>query len=161
MSQGADLNPLNTPSAGEFLGVDPGSANNYFTGKNLYRQKGGPRAPMAPKTRFEILRTQLDLERESWRPHVLDLKNNFQPYRTRWLDDGGDPNRGYKKTQYIVDNCPVLAVRTLAAGLMSSVTNPSRPWLRIKPKRKELMLAPGIPEWCEAVTQGVLKVFAE
>jgi hypothetical protein len=161
MSSGQDLNPLNAPSAGELLGVDPGSVTNSARGSTLYRQRGGPRSAPPPKTRYDMLRTQLDIERESWRPHILDLKNNFLPYRTRYLDDGGDPNRGTKKMQYIIDNCPVLGIRTLAAGLMSSVTNPMRPWIRIKPKKLALLEQKGVPEWCEAVTNGVLKVFGE
>jgi hypothetical protein len=157
MALGEDLNPLNAPSSGELLGVDSSMLNGR--GKSLYRGKGGRRLQMAPKTRFDVLRTQLNQERESWRYHIVDLKRNFLPYRTRYLDDGGSPNLGTKKTQYIVDNTPPLAIRTLAAGLMSSVTNPSRPWLRIKPHDDDLMEMDGVPEWCEKLTQGVLDVF--
>ena len=155
MSSGADLNPLNAPSEGEFLGATPDP-----TGKTIYKQgKGNARSRLTHKTRYYLLMTQLDNERQSWRAHILDLKNNFLPYRTRWLDDGGNPNIGIKKTHYIIDNTPPLAIRTLAAGLMSSVTNPSRPWLRIKPHDDDLMEVQGVPEWCEKVTQGVLNIF--
>lgn len=159
MALGEDLNPLNAPSAGELLGIDPGSVPPL--GSKLYKAKGGPRAAMAPKTLYDMLRTQLNQERESWRPQISDLRKNFQPHRTRYIDDDGNPNLGTKKMQYIVDNTPLLAVRTLAAGLMSSVTNPSRPWIRIKPKDKNLMEKDGVAEWCEAVTTGVLKIFGE
>lgn len=159
MSAGDDLNPLNTPSAGELLGVTP--TGNDLVGRTLYKGKGarGPRSPMPTKTRYDMLMSQLNIERESWRSHILDIKHNFLPYRTRWLDDGGNPNVGVKKTNYIIDNTPPLAIRTLAAGLMSSVTNPSRPWLRIKPHDEDLMEEDGVPEWCEKVTQGVLNIF--
>lgn len=156
MALGEDLNPLNAPSAGELLGVDPSTSR----AKNLYGKKGGPRLAMAPKTRYDVLRTQLNQERESWRYHITDLKRNFLPYRTRYLDDGGSPNLGTKKTQYIIDNMPVLAIRTLSAGLMSAVTNPARPWIRIKPKNKDLLEKDGVPEWCEALTLGCLDIFA-
>lgn len=155
MSSGEDLNPLNAPSAGELLGSQPGPTK----GSVLYKRKTGPRTPMAPKTKYDMLRSQLNIERETWRAHILDLKNNFLPYRTRYLDDGGNPNIGNKKMQYIIDNTPPLALRTLAAGLMSSVTNPSRPWLRIKPHNDDLMEADGVPVWCEKVTQAVLMIF--
>ena len=153
MATGEDLNPLNAPSAGELLGTTPDAK-----GSVLYRGKG-VRSRLSTKTRYDILRTQLNTERETWRSHIAELKRNFQPHRTRYIDDDGRPNLGYKKMQYIVDNTPLLAVRTLAAGLMSSVTNPSRPWLRVKPSDKTLMMADGVPEWCEAVTAGVLREF--
>ena len=132
MAQGEDLNPLNAPSAGEFIGVEPDNRQKGDAAQKLYGK--GKRLQLPPKTRYDMLRTQLNQERESWRPHVRDLKQNFQPHRTRYIDDSGNPNLGSKKMQYIVDNTPLLAVRTLAAGLMSSVTNPSRPWIRMKPK---------------------------
>jgi hypothetical protein len=162
VTAGPDLNPLNSPSAGELLGADwgPGAIPGTLMGGNVVsRTQGGPRAKIPLKTRYDMLRTQMDAERESWRAHILDLKNNFLPYRTRWLDDGGNPNLGNKKTQYIVDNTPPLALRTLASGLMSSVTNPARPWIRIKPHDDQLLEAEGVPEWCEAVTNGVLGIF--
>jgi hypothetical protein len=156
MSSGEDLNPLNAPEAGSLLMVAP----NPRGGNTLYKTKGGPRAPMPPKTRYDMLRSQMNIERETWREHILDLKRNFQPYRTRGLDDGNQPNRGNKKARHVIDNAPVLAIRTLSAGLMSSVTNPSRPWLRIKPKDSNLLEAEGVAEWCQDVTDAVLMIFA-
>lgn len=154
MSAGADLNPLNAPSAGEFLGVTPPSA-----GRTIYKGRKTARSPMATKTRYDMLMTQLDTERQTWRSHVVDLKNNFLPYRTRWIDDDGTPNKGGKKTNYIVDNTPPLAIRTLAAGLMSAVTNPARPWIKERPHDEELLEADGVAEWCQQVTEGVLSIF--
>jgi hypothetical protein len=170
MTSGTDLNPLNAPSQGDLLGADlgPGSIPGTYMGggksgkeRVIYKGRGAKRVPMLPKTRYEMLRTQLDQDRESWRAHILDLKNNFLPYRTRWLDDAGIPNQGQKKMQYIVDNTPALSIRTLAAGLMSGVTNPSRPWVRIKTHDKDLYAMDGVPEWCEAVTNAVLSILAK
>lgn len=165
MGAGEDLNPLNMPSQGEFLGADfgpgaiPGTDMGGKKGRAaIYRNKG--QIPYPEKTKYEVLRAQLDQERESWRSHILDLKNNFLPYRTRWLDDGGMPNQGNKKTTYIIDNSPVLAIRTLAAGLMSGVTNPSQRWIRIKTHDTDLYDAPGVAVWCEAVTNAVLDMLA-
>ncbi len=167
MTSGIDLNPLNAPSAGELLGADwgpgaiPGTDMGGKKGRALYKSKGGRRVDMLPKTRYEMLRTQLDQDRQSWRAHIVDLKQNFLPYRTRWLDDAGTPNQGQKKMQYIVDNTPVLSIRTLAAGLMSGVTNPSRPWVRIKTHDEDIFDLPGVADWCEDVTQAVQMMLAK
>src|ERR1700722_18115248 len=159
MAAGPDLNPLNFPDEGTLLGADqgPGSIPGTDMGgakKKIYQKRGQIALPL--KTKYEVLRGQLDQERESWRAHILDLKNNFLPYRTRWLDDGGWPNLGNKKTNYIIDNTPQLAIRTLSAGMMSGVTNPSRPWIRIKTHDKALYEADGVAMWCEAVTNATL-----
>lgn len=164
---GPDLNPLNAPSQGELLGADrgPGSIPGTYLGpgskagrlaKTIYRDKSGPQIAQSPKVRYDILRGQYDYERSSWVAHWLDLKRNFLPYRSRWLDDGGQPNIGTKKFQHIIDNAPFLAIRTLAAGLMSGVTNPSRPWLRVKTHDPDMFDLPGVAQWCEAITNAVL-----
>lgn len=170
MAGSTDLNPLNSPSAGELLGADfgPGAIPGTYMGKGskaasvaktLYG-KSGRLQPFIqpPKTRYDVLRTQYDFERASWIQHWLDLKRNFLPYRTRWLDDGGQPNIGNKKTQYIIDNVPLLSIRTLAAGLMSGITNPSRGWFRIKTHDEKLYDMPGVAVWCEAVTNALLSM---
>lgn len=106
-------------------------------------------------------RNYLNLDRETWRSHWLDVKNLFLPYRTRWLDDGGVPNRGTKKMQYIVDNCPMLALRTMSAGLMAGMTSPSRPWFRLKPDDDDVYGQPGVAEWCEKATDAVHQILAK
>ncbi len=112
----------------------------------------------APKTKYEMRRNYMNLDRETWRSHILDVKNNFLPYRTRWLDDGGVPNRGNKKMQYIVDNCPMLSLRTMSAGLMSGMTSPSRPWFRLRPGDDDIYGKPGVAEWCEKATDAVHRI---
>lgn len=163
MTSGADLNPLNAPSQGEFLGADygPGAIPGTLMTKRkaaATRKDRGGQTQYPPKTRYMILRGQLDTDRQSWINHWLQLKRNFLPYRTRWLDDGGEVNKGNRKDQYIIDNTPPLAVRTCSSGLMSGVTNPSRPWIRIKPADKDLYSQPGVAVWCEKLTFAVLKM---
>jgi hypothetical protein len=114
-----------------------------------------------PKTRYEVRRNMLNMDRETWRAHWIDVKNLFLPYRTRWLDDGGVPNRGTKKMQYIVDNCPMLALRTMSAGLMAGMTSPSRPWFRLSVEDKAIYAKPGVAEWCEDATDAVHRILAK
>lgn len=166
---------LNAPSAGELLGAEAlandGSkgARNAGQGIRGSRKRGKKGAltdasndvtpiEQAPKTKYEMRRNYLNLDRETWRSHWLDIKNNFLPYRTRWLDDGGVPNRGNKKMQYIIDNTPMLCLRTMAAGLMSGMTSPSRPWFRLRPEDDDIYEQPGVAEWCEKATDAAHRV---
>jgi len=170
---------LNAPSAGELIDSAPPVKDGSKGARNLKRLQAGEYGALEgpggikkqqrqrrmnqpiqqpPKTRYEMRRNYLNLDRETWRTHWLDVKNLFLPYRTRWLDDGGLPNRGHKKMQFIVDNCPMLALRTMAAGLMAGMTSPSRPWFRLRPDDEALANQPGVMEWCERVTEGIHKI---
>jgi hypothetical protein len=170
---------LNAPSAGELLNAESplrdgskGAKNQkaddaaYRPGKRrkgLLRQKDTSVTPIeqAPKTKYNMRLNYMNLDRETWRSHVLDVKNNFLPYRTRWLDDGGIPNRGNKKMQYIVDNCPMISLRTMKAGLMSGMTSPGRPWFRLRPEDDDIYQKPGVAEWCEKTTDAVHRILAK
>lgn len=176
---GDDLNPLNAPSSGELIDSAPPVADGSKGARNIRRLQGdgyggrqmrGAKAKrnryttpleQPPKTRYEVRRNYLNLDRETWRSHWLDVKNLFLPYRTRWLDDGGVPNRGNKKMQYIVDNCPMLALRTMSAGLMAGMTSPSRPWFRLAVEDDDIYAQPGVAEWCERATDAVHRILAK
>lgn len=172
---------LNAPSAGELIDSAPAINDGSKGARNLRRvqadgygaKKHGQKLgfagrgrmvtpiEQAPKTRYEVRRNYLNLDRETWRSHWLDCKNLFLPYRSRWLDDGGIPNRGTKKMQYIVDNCPMVALRTMQAGLMAGMTSPSRPWFRLRPEDDSVYEQEGVAEWCEQVTDAIHKILAK
>lgn len=160
---------LNAPSSGELLDSAPPINDGSKGARNIRRGNGKGKKGSSlttpieqpPKTRYEVRRNYLNLDRETWRSHWLDVKNLFLPYRTRWLDDGGVPNRGNKKMQYIVDNCPMLALRTMSAGLMAGMTSPSRPWFRLKPDDDDVYAQPGVAEWCEKATDAVHQILAK
>jgi hypothetical protein len=176
---GEDLNPLNAPDAGVLIDSAPAVRDGSKGARNIKRVQatnyGGRRTrgkkttlggdgrmetpiEQPPKTRYEVRRNMLNIDRETWRSHWLDVKNLFLPYRSRWLDDGGVPNRGNKKMQYIVDNCPMLALRTMSAGLMAGMTSPSRPWFRLRPEDDDVYNQPGVAEWCERATDAAHRV---
>ena len=160
---------LNAPSSGELLDSAPDINDGSKGARNVRRGNGKVRLGASlttpikqpPKTRYEVRRNYLNMDRETWRSHWLDIKNLFLPYRTRWLDDGGVPNRGTKKMQYVVDNAPMLALRTMSAGLMAGMTSPSRPWFRLKPDDDDVYAKPGVAEWCEKATDAVHKILAK
>ena len=68
----------------------------------------------------------LETERESWIPHWRDVSDMILPRRGRFLTS--DRNKGNRRNRKIIDNTGTLALRTMAAGLMSGITSPARPW---------------------------------
>lgn len=77
--------------------------------------------------------------RLSWVRHWQLLSTNILPRRSLWLTEGGYdqpvPNsmlRGNPINQAILDPTGTLAMRICAAGMMSGLTSPSRPWFKLK-----------------------------
>lgn len=101
----------------------------------------------------------LKSERSSWFTHWRELSEYLMPRNGRFLLT--DRNRGDKRHNRIYDNTGLRAVRILAAGLMSGMTSPARPWFRLVTPDAELMKVQAVKEWCAAVTQQMLDIFAK
>ena len=74
-----------------------------------------------------------------WIQHWALIAKYNSPRRSLWLTEGGVdqpvPNgmvRGLPINQEILDTTPVLALRICAAGMMSGLMSPSRPWFKLK-----------------------------
>lgn len=68
-------------------------------------------------------------ERSSWISHWQEISQYQQPRAGRFVTT--DRNKGEKRHNTIYDRTPLGAQRTLAAGLMSGMTSPARPWFRL------------------------------
>jgi len=77
----------------------------------------------------EILRTQLDLEISSFKSYYKDISRFILPRRSRFFVT--DVNRGDRRNTDIIDATASLAARTLASGMMTGITSPSRQWFRL------------------------------
>jgi hypothetical protein len=100
----------------------------------------------------------LKAERSSWDNHWLQIAQYQFPRAGRFLT--ADTNEGKKKNQLIYDNTAVFAVRTLAAGMMSGVTSPARPWFRLGLADKALREFGPVKQWLYDVTELMRAVFA-
>ena len=97
-------------------------------------------------------------ERSSWISHWREISDYQQPRAGRFF--ATDRNRGDKRTNNILDNTAVFGVRTLAAGMMSGMTSPARPWFRLEIEDKDLMESGAVKTWLHE-SAGVLRaVFA-
>lgn len=102
---------------------------------------------------------QLKSERSSWFTHWRELSEYLMPRNGRFLLT--DRNRGDKRHNRIYDNTAIRAGRILAAGLMSGMTSPARPWFRLATPDKDLMKSQAVKEWCALVTNQMLDIFAK
>ncbi len=105
--------------------------------------------------RLEGLRT----ERQSWVPHWRELSEFIQPRRGRFLLS--DRNKGGKRNGSIINSTGRDALRTLRSGLMSGITNPARPWFRLRTPDPEMMEFGQVKAWLAQVEKILYAVFAD
>jgi len=80
-----------------------------------------------------------------WNQNWSDIARFILPSRSVWLTQNssgiGSPNnmgRGKPINSAVVDPTATFAVRIAAAGLMSGLASPSRPWFKIRPANNQL-----------------------
>lgn len=100
-------------------------------------------------------------ERYSWFMHWLDLGKYLLPRRTRYLVTLNATQRGLPINTAIIDSTGSLAVRTLAAGMMSGITSPARPWFRLTLDNQALADQSEVKVWLDEVQRRMLRVYAD
>lgn len=94
---------------------------------------------------------RLESDRSSWRSHWMEISDYLIPRRGRYLIDGGQNNRGKVRSNKIIDSSPTQALRTMAAGMMSGMTSPARPWFRFTTQDPDMMNNFEIKRWVQQV----------
>lgn len=97
-------------------------------------------------------------ERASWFDHWREISELQQPRLGRFF--ASDTNKGQKRHQAIIDNTALFGSRTLAAGMMSGMTSPARPWFRLGLSDKKLMESAPVKSWLYEVTNIMRAVFS-
>lgn len=110
------------------------------------------------RKRLLIRRTALQTERASWITQYMEASRFILPRAGRFQET--DVNRGTKKNQAIYDSTATYALRTLAAGMMSGMTSPARPWFRLALADKDLMERGTVKQWLHDVAELMRAVFA-
>lgn len=105
--------------------------------------------------RLEALRS----ERSSFMPLWRELSDYHLAHRGRFLSS--DRNKGYKRNTKQINNTSRMASRTLASGMMSGITSPSRPWFRLSAGDTELDNSQAVKQWLHEVQQVMYKVFSQ
>ncbi len=90
------------------------------------------------KQHLEARLSYLRLVRYSWAYHWSTLETFILPRRGIFINaampTANNLGRGQAVNQNIVDPTGTYAMRRCAAGMMSGLMSPSRPWFKIKPK---------------------------
>jgi hypothetical protein len=114
--------------------------------------------PVNRRQRILARKSAMWTERSSWVTHWREISEYQQPRAGRFV--ATDRNRGDKRANHILDNTAVFGARTLAAGLMSGITSPARPWFRLEIKDKDLMESGPVKTWLHDTAALVRAIFA-
>jgi hypothetical protein len=114
--------------------------------------------PINQRQRILSRKSALWTERSSWITHWREISDYQQPRAGRFVVT--DRNRGDKRANHILDNTAVFGARTLAAGLMSGVTSPARPWFRLEIQDKDLMESGPVKTWLHDSAALLRAIFA-
>lgn len=114
--------------------------------------------PLNKRQRILARKSALWTERSSWITHWREISEYQQPRAGRFVVT--DRNRGDKRNNHILDNTAVFGARTLAAGLMSGITSPARPWFRLEIRDKDLMESGPVKAWLHDTAALLRAIFA-
>lgn len=117
-----------------------------------------PTTDMQLRQRLLSRKSALESERSTWIPHWKELSENILPRNSRFFIS--DRNNGAKRHNNILDNAATRALRILAAGMMSGMTSPARPWFRLALADEDLMDHGPVKRWLADVRGLMLNVFA-
>lgn len=105
--------------------------------------------------RFQELKDQ----RSSWEPLWRDIRDYCLP--DMGCFSGEDASDGHKRYGRILDPEAIDCADILAAGLLSGVSSPSRPWLKLTTMDDDLDKIPSVAEWLNQVQRRMLTVFSK
>ena len=100
-------------------------------------------------------------DRYSWWVHWGELATYILPRRYRWLVTPNQWSRGSPINGAIIDSTGTIAARVLAAGMMTGITSPIRPWFTLAIEGVDP--DGNTPEslWLAEVKRRMYRVFAE
>lgn len=99
----------------------------------------------------------LKTERSSWVEHWKEISTYLLPRSGRYFIQ--DRNKGQRRHNSIYDSTGTRAHRVLAAGMMSGMTSPARPWFKLATSDPDLMKYQPVKIWLNQVSDLIHAVF--
>lgn len=107
--------------------------------------------------RLEAMRA----DRMSFWAHWSQLAEMFLPRRYKWFVTPNQYNRGTAINASVVDETGILAARILAAGMMSGLTSPLRPWFKLSLPGSDTDQYGPVRQWLAECEKRMARVFAQ
>ena len=108
--------------------------------------------------KFRRIGSSLQDLRRPYEAHFRELGDHFQPRRTRF-----NKSKSHRSDEAInhrlINNRPVLALRTAQSGMHTGMTSPSRPWFRLIPSDPELRTVKPIRDHLDDAQREIRQMF--
>jgi hypothetical protein len=101
---------------------------------------------------------QLKAERASWLAHWKEISDYLLPRSGRFFIQ--DRDKGWRRHNSIYDSTGTRSLRVLAAGMMSGMTSPARPWFRLTTAIPEIDEQGDVKLWLSQCQKIMLDIFA-
>ena len=115
-----------------------------------------PTVYQSVEARLNMLRSW----RYSWWQHWAILAQYILPYRWHWWISANTFNRGFPVNESIVNETATLAMKIAAAGMLSGLMSPSRPWFRLDPALSSIEPDAAGRMWLDDTAERILAVMA-
>jgi hypothetical protein len=116
-----------------------------------------PPQPAMKKTEFNKRFEALRAEGLLWRPAWMEMTKYIDQLRGIF-DTMPQKRAQLPDFQTIIDNHATWAANVLASGLMSGMTSPSMPWLRVTLDNLKEIQTPAIRQWLDAVQDIIYQI---
>ncbi|CAB4120816.1 Head-to-tail connector protein, podovirus-type [uncultured Caudovirales phage] len=101
----------------------------------------------------------LKAARQHFEPEWREIAQHSQPSRSRFLQS--EAQRSYRRSNRAIYNSHgILSFRTLAGGMYSGLSSPSRPWFRLKPYDEALAADQDAKVWLAEVERRIYNFLA-
>jgi hypothetical protein len=118
--------------------------------------------PAAQSTRLTQQLKHMERIRAPWWPLWREVSDYFLPRRYPWLLTDKEWKSASIRNNKLLDSTSVLALRTLASGMMNGVTSPARPWFRLRIAGTEEEETPHDAKvWLDEVAKIMMLLMAE
>ncbi|HWK44917.1 MAG TPA: portal protein [Stellaceae bacterium] len=106
----------------------------------------------------DIIQTweRLDGDRGTWKSHWQEIGNYMLPNRNDYITRR---TPGQKRTQYIFDSTPLVALEQFAAGMHGLLTSPSLQWFAMKAEDDGLNTRDDVRAWLDDATKTMYGIF--
>jgi hypothetical protein len=111
------------------------------------------------RQRYNYMLGQLDRERSSWIPRWQEIDDYILPGVGRF--NLWEANRGDARPSKIFDDTATDAAETLAAGMLSGMTSPARPWFRLTTPDPDLARFGKVKEWLHVTAERLTTFFLQ
>lgn len=118
-----------------------------------------------PREEFQKIQARfvgLRQDRQPWEQLWRELSDFFLPSRYRWLLTDKEVKSAGIRNRRLLDSTSILALRTLATGMMNGITSPARPWFSLgemgAPVTEDIAREKAL--WFEAAAEIMLNVMS-